>query len=301
MRIFITGASGFIGKHLLEELSGASDELLLLARCQKDYELLKKYKAKLVDGGLKDLSEISRGILNFNPQVCIHLAWSSIPDYSFQACKLNLDNSISLISFILNETECKKIIISGSCLEYGVAKGKCKESDNIIINSFFAWAKYSLYIYADFLCKKLNKDLLWFRKFYVYGNNQREEALIPSIVRAFKSRTAPDIKNPFNANDFIHVKDVARAVKIAARRNIEPGIYNLGSGKSSRVIDICAMIEKLICGNSCFSDKIRFSSKPAEPVNFWADISKAKKSLSWQPRIPIEDGIMEYWKEEANV
>jgi len=298
MRIFITGISGFIGKSLIKRLSLRSNKLLLLAKDQEDRRLLAGYKQDIVTGDLKDIPRFRKCIADFNPEVCIHLAWESIPDFSFDMCKKNLDNSLTLINFIKGQIECKKLIISGTCAEYGRTKGMCSESDNININSFFSWAKYSLYRYSRFICKKSDKDLIWFRIFYAYGSGQRKESLIPSLVRSFKRGVKPDMGNALNANDFIHVEDVAEAFAIAVNKKIKPGIYNLGSGKSTKVIDICKITEKIIRGTTNISKTINLDRGQEETMNFWADINKARKSLNWKPNISLEAGIEDYVKQE---
>lgn len=300
MRIFITGAPGFIGTHILDCFSKGSDNLFLLARNKQESAALEKRNAKIICGDLRDIAKFKKDIIRFDPQACIHLAWSGIPDYSFKMSKKNLDNSLLLINFLAEQTRCKKIVISGTCFEYGKNKGKCLESDQINIKSVFAWAKYSLYSYAKLISEESAIDLIWFRLFYVYGPRQRKKALIPALVHSFVDMKGPVINNPFNANDFIHVKDVARAFWAAVHRKIKPGIYNLGSGKATKVITVCKIVKKNIPGIN-FPIGIRIhGARFKQAVNFCADIHKAKRSFSWRPQISIEDGIREYIKGELS-
>jgi nucleoside-diphosphate-sugar epimerase len=300
MKIFVTGAPGFIGRNVVELLSSGSNKLLLLAKDKGEHRLLDRYKQNVITGDLKNISYLKKDIKNFNPQVLIHLAWKGIPDFSFNMCKKNLDISLALINFIINETDCKKIIVSGSCLEYGRTNGRCKETDSVNINSCFSWAKFSLYSYLNFICRKFDKDLIWFRIFYAYGPGQRKESLIPNLIYAFKKGTKPNISGALNANDFIHVEDIAHAFCKAVDKKIKSGIYNLGSGKPTRVIDICKTAEKIISGKNRISDKIALNLNFKETLNFWADITKTKKTLSWKPGISVEKGIRSYLREEEN-
>lgn len=294
MRIFITGASGFIGKNILELLSSGSNKLLLLARDKRELGSLGRYKQNAIFSDLKNIAYLQKDIKDFNPQVLIHLAWEGIPDFTFKMCKRNLDNSLALINFIINETDCKKIIISGSCLEYGRTNGECRESDPVNINSLFAWTKYSLYCYLNFTCKELDKDLIWFRIFYAYGPGQRKESLIPSLISSFKKRIEPDIDGALNAHDFIHVRDIAQAFRQAVDKKVKSGIYNLGTGKSIRVIDICKITERIINGETRLPNRIKLNRHSKKTLNFWANINKTKKALSWTPNISIKSGIASY-------
>jgi len=296
MRILITGVSGFLGRNMVELFSSRSNKLLLLVKNESERKPLDNYKQNIIIGNLKNIVYLKKDIKDFNPQALIHLAWEGIPDFSFQMCKRNLDNSLALVNLIINETDCKKIIISGSCLEYGKTNGACKESDEVNINSFFSWAKYSLYCYLKFICKKSGIDLIWFRIFYAYGPGQRKESLIPSLIYSFKKRVKPNINNALNANDFIHVDDIARAFWKAVNKKIKPGIYNLGSGKSTRVVDICKFVEKIIYRTTSLPDKINLNRNFREAANFWADMTKTQEALSWKPRVSIKDGIRSYLK-----
>ena len=298
MRIFVTGASGFIGRNVVELLCSDSNKLLLLVKDNNERKILQKYNRKVIVGDFKNISNFKKEIKGFNPQVFIHLAWEGIPDFSFNMCKKNLDNSLALSNFIINETDCKKIIVSGSCLEYGKTHGECKESDNVNINSFFSWAKYSLYCYLRFMCKKLNKDLIWFRIFYAYGHGQRKDSLIPKFIHSFINGKRPNINNPLNANDFIHISDIASAFRCAVNKKIKSGIYNLGSGKSTRVIDICKTIGKIINKKICISNTIKkVNCDSGKTLNYWANINKTQKALSWKANISIKNGIKYYLKD----
>ena len=80
------------------------------------------------------LLKIKTKIIKFNPEIVIHLAWEGIPVLNYTNCYKNLKNSISFFDLIFRETLCKKIIISGSCLEYGKQYGLCKETSQTKIN-----------------------------------------------------------------------------------------------------------------------------------------------------------------------
>lgn len=298
MRVFITGASGFIGRRLLKQLDSKKAQFLLLAKDKEENAILKRFGFPVCAGNLNNLGLFKKRVIDFAPQVCVHLAWEGIPDYSFLMSKRNLDNSISLINFLADETDCNKLIITGSCMEYGKTKGICKESDAFAINSFFSWAKCSLYTYADFVCKDFEIDLIWMRLFYVYGPGQRRGSLIPSIAHALKAGHMPAIKNPYNANDFIHVDDVVSGLRIAVTKKVKPGIYNLGSGISTKAADVFKIAQEIMN----YKEKIMLSrNRTSKPINFWADISRARKLLDWEPKISLREGITDYLKKEKAI
>lgn len=295
MNILITGATGFIGRHVLNSLlvSSINHNVAAIIRYSKNNYLVDSGKVKNIIGSLDRVDEIKKEIVDFSPDICIHLAWSGIPNYSAEISRYNLNISLNLVDLLLGHTGCKKIIISGSCLEYGKTIGECVESDPSKINSFFTWSKNSIYQYTSLLCQEKYVELFWLRFFYVYGPGQRKEAIIPTIINAFKNSERPSIKAPYNATDFIHVEDIARAIVNIIDKNPVPGIYNLGSGKATSVIELCEILERKICNSTDFSDSLRRLEGSKEEVSFWANNSKAKNSFDWEPRLTITDGVVE--------
>ena len=234
MRIFLTGASGFLGKHILNQCIKNNFKILSLTRKKNTFQ--NSSNVKWICADLSNINLITREVKNFNPNVIIHLAWEGIPDYSAEISLINHYNSINLFNNLLKNNKIKKIICAGSSWEYSRRRGKCKESDITYPTSYFSWAKISLYEYLKQKCLSNKIDLYWFRIFYLYGFGQRQGSLIPSIVNSFKNNTTPIIKKPFDENDFIYVKDAAKMLLKPLLLKAPPGIYNIGTGRKISVI-----------------------------------------------------------------
>jgi nucleoside-diphosphate-sugar epimerase len=289
MNILITGLTGFIGRHLVPLLQGLGHEIFGLSR-----DDLPVSGVVMKQADLGEVESYEEFIKELSPDVTIHLAWEGIPDYSQDMSKRSLINSINLLNILCEKTDCRKIIASGSCYEYGKQFGTCKESDSININSNIAWAKYSLYSYADYVCRNHGIELIWFRIFYAYGLGQRRESLIPMLFEMLRKREIPAIKNPLNANDFVYNEDIAEAFNAAVNRSVPSGIYNLGSGSPTKVIDICEIVESRVTGNNELSNIIRNKINCEPEINFWADTNKTSDILGWKSTTSLEEGIAKY-------
>ena len=290
MRVFITGASGFIGKHITEAANSSGHEIIA-SRLNRSKDIKKSNNINWIYGDLSNIELVGDDIKSFNPEVVIHLAWQGIPDYSMKISKINLDNSISLFEFIFKNTDCNKIVVAGSCWEYGKNQGVCKESDSITLKSYFAWAKHSLNQYLSYECKKNNIIFNWFRIFYVYGPGQRAGSLVPMLIESISKSQRPSINNPMNRNDFIYVKDVSKAFENAINLDIPSGIYNLGSGQATSVYDLCKIVEKKILDSKTISKKINKKEIRTVDMNFWANMEKTKQALDLTFDFSINDGI----------
>jgi len=290
MRVLITGSTGFIGKHVLSILEKNGHDILALMRSS---DHISRSKVRVLNGSLDSLEDIKGAIKDFSPEACIHLAWSGIPDFSLSMCMRNVENSIGFLNFLATETSCQKWVISGSCFEYGVKEGICTEDQVAVINTLFSWAKHTIYNYARIISEAKKIEMHWLRFFYVYGPGQRGGSLIPTIIQSLKNKQCPPIQNPFNANDFVDVEDVANAIIVSLQSKGPSGVYNVGSGQTYRVLEICTMAEKILYGNEELTQPLhRCESVPS--TNFWADTQKAKRVLGWKSQISLQQGIHNY-------
>jgi nucleoside-diphosphate-sugar epimerase len=293
MNILITGASGFIGKPVLDLLiSNFPDcSILCLTRSFKKNNLKKK-RVEWFNCDLNDVSTYKSRIQNFSPDTVIHLAWEGIPDFSLNKSFQNLQNSINFFHIAFECKSVKKIIVTGSCFEYNNPYDCCSEMDSCLSKDYFTWAKNSLRDFLQTEAQKLNIIYCWARLFYVYGPNQRAGSLIPTIINSLNSERVPDIRTPKNANDFIFVDDVASAIINMIENKIPSGIYNLGSGYSTEILEICKICEKIINGTSKLSNQLEIQTQSVlKTVDFWADLDFSKKLLNWKPATDIELGI----------
>lgn len=295
MKILITGASGFVGIPILYRLINSHKISKIQALTRKiEHDLPKHEKVDWVEADIGD-SVKTESILNeFKPDILIHLAWSGIPDFSEYQCLQNLRQSIDFINHVLQNSNCKKILVAGSCFEYNQMHGICHEDSITEPKDFFTWAKLALLKYLLLSCDKHNVSLAWFRLFYVYGARQREGSLFPTLCKVFEENSVPNLNTPKNANDFIHVNDVARAFELATSQEFSSGIYNLGRGKSVSVVEFCKALEMLIKKDDSLTKMlINNTSDSIEEINFYASTVKAEETFGWVAETSLESGLKE--------
>ena len=293
MKLLITGASGFIGQHLVKKLIEQGHTIFAISR-SADLQYVSNNTDNLIyfKSSLELENRTLERIKDFEPEILIHLAWEKIPDFSFETSFENLRNHIHFFRNIFTITSLKKIIVTGSCWEYNKKLGVCTESDICISDNFFTWAKNSLRDFLQFECLQKNINFIWSRIFYVYGPEQRIESLIPSVIESIRNGLMPELKTPSNANDFIYVDDVAEGLLQFAINDISSGIYNLGSGKSMPVIDVVSSIENSLNGNGILSKELLTRTKQSnKDTDFWADMTKTFSTIKWKPRISLAMGV----------
>jgi nucleoside-diphosphate-sugar epimerase len=298
MRILVAGGSGFLGKPFMQKMISGDHSVLALSRDAVALEEKNNCpNIKWIPGSLKLTPGAFDEVKNFAPEVIIDLAWEKIPDFSFETCLENLQNQLSFFNNIFELPSVKKVIVAGSCWEYNKNIGECIETDNYSSKDYFTWAKNTLRDFLQFDCLRKNISLAWVRVFYIYGPYQRSGSLIPAIIKAILDDKVPQLKNPANANDFIYADDVAEGFVKLIEQDIVSGVYNLGSGKSTPVIDILRIIEKNIWNDDHITKTVLQNSKNSiQEINFHANMEKTFKDLNWKPATSLEEGIREMIK-----
>jgi len=291
MRVFLTGATGFIGRYVLKHLEKEDYNILLLTRASKENfsSIISSKKVDIVSGNLSDINKWKDKLIQFKPEVTIHLAWEGIPDYGIETSIKNLKYGLNLFEELAS-LGCKKIICTGSCWEYGQNQEEISEDLPVKSSNAFTAAKNALHLFGREIAKENNMQFIWTRLFYVYGPGQRENSLIPYIIKCAKEGKELKIKTPSARNDFIYVEDVAKAIVAILENCNQSTVYNIGSGYSTSIQDII----NIVYSELNFQHKSKDDLSKTENIysdNFWADISKIKKEIGWEPKILIKEGI----------
>jgi len=266
MRIYVTGSTGFIGKRVMNLLEKTNHHVEVLTDRLHEVD---KYAPKLI---------------KFNPDVVLHLAWEGIPDYGYEQSVKNLKYGLDLYDIIRN-TDCKKVIVTGSLFEMDTilqSFGLFAEEIETEL-SYIGIAKKTLYKFG----KKMFRDsiFIWARLFYVYGEGQREEALIPYMIKSSQQHKLVELKNPDDNLDYIHIDDVAQALYQLIEYGNKSKIYDIGSGQWIPLKEI----RKQICNHYETAYPIDSCKYPFKLWN--ANIKDLQEDINWKPQITIEEGI----------
>lgn len=281
MRIFLTGGSGFIGHYLIRELNG--NQILALTR--KKQKLGSSVGVEWLFGDLEQTDRWEEELRQFAPEVCIHLAWEGLPDYSKEISEKNVKLSANLFA-VLRRAEVRRIVALGSCWEYGDIQGRVAETQDTKPKSHFATAKVQV-------CESFMKEssaagmeFVWPRIFFSYGPGQRAKALLPTVVAALESHQIPKIKSPDLAQDFVFISDVAEAIALSSTQSKVEGIFNVGSGQLTQVGDFVNIVSAQL--GSTFRTHVS-----GESIGMFASVEKLKRVVGWEPKYSLQVGVAE--------
>lgn len=278
MKILLSGASGFIGKNFLKYFNQNHGEhnILIIGR-----NLQANTKKNLyLEFDLNNIEKNFNEVKEFNPDVFLHLAWEGIPNYSEKFSEKNYENTMKIICLIANETNCKKIISTGSCWEYndGNLIGECRE--DYLIKPSKPFSIYKQKIFEE--TKKIANDkrilFNWLRLFYVYGPSQKNSSIIPMLAEKLTQKKEININYPANKNDFIYIDDVSKILSEFIINNYISGAFNVGTGKSTSIYELLKIIDLHINGNNEISEKyLRKVNLSEVKQDFYASTKKLIK------------------------
>lgn len=279
MRIFVTGATGFIGYNLVKELERKKIKTLAFAR---KVESINQKKFKYVKFISLDIYREKKIFKIFGtPKVLIHLAWEGLPNYhkNFHM-KKNLPNDLAFLKRAINN-DVKHLIISGTCYEYGKQEGCLNENLKTIPCTKYGKAKDTLRLKLEKI--RVNKPFIlqWLRIFYPFGNHQNSKSLLPSLKKAIKeNKKSFGITSKLIVRDFISINIVIKFIIYLIYNKKLNGIINCCSGKPQSIFNFV----NSYCKKKDSRIKIipnKFPIPDHEPLKFWGSTNKMR-SLSFK-------------------
>jgi nucleoside-diphosphate-sugar epimerase len=299
VKVLVTGASGFIGAHVTRALLARGHSVAVLVRPASALQRLREVRRsiRVVTGDLGDAEALRPTLSDFRPEGCIHLAWHAEPGAYLHAAEniQSLTASLSLFGELIG-AGCRQIVGAGTCFEYDTATGCLNEESPVRPQSLYASAKLACCLMGLQIAARAGARFAWGRIFYPYGPEEDERRLVPAAIRAL-TRGAPfPTTTGEQVRDYIHVADVAAAFCALLEKGGD-GIFNVCSGHAVPVRRVVATIAELI-GRP---DLVQFGALPGrawEPPVIRGDNARLR-SLGWQPRYPLAQGLKETIREYA--
>jgi len=272
MKICVSGATGFIGKHVVSELISSGVQVSGIIRSERN-----KLQSETVDWLNLDIADLPEGNifeLIGRPDVLIHLAWGGLLNYkSLYHFETELPIQYAFIKRLVSEG-LKSIVVSGTCFEFGLAPGQLSETDTPFPSSSYGLAKYILLQQLQFLQKQMPFNLTWARLFYMFGEGQAGNSLLPQLERAVQSgEESFNMSGGEQLRDYMPVKEVASQLVKLAQNQQDLGVVHVCSG---RPISVRSLVENIIRSNG-WDIKLNLGYYPYtdyEPMAFWGDKTK---------------------------
>lgn len=268
MRVAVTGARGFIGRHVLGELAQRSVEVIAAERPGVVRDRPAAANVRWVTLDIAHPPEDSFAALG-KPDVLLHLAWDGLPNYrSVQHLETELPRQYDFLGNAIRHG-LPAMVAVGTCLEYGLQSGPLAASLETRPTTPYGSAKDELRKQLQSLKSVHPFKLTWARLFYMYGDDQPATSLFPLLkAAAAAGRTQFPMSGGEQLRDYLPVGEVARRLADLAVNPGDPGAINLCSGQP---ISVRRLVEGWIAEND-WNIEPQYGELPYpdyEPMAFW--------------------------------
>ena len=300
-RIFITGGTGFIGRHILAALqkSGEWHEIHALRRASSqrapDLDGIIWHEGDLLEPPMADAL-----IDQIKPSHLIHAAWVT-EHGAFWTHPDNapwLDASLRLADAFARHGG-QRFIQLGTVAEYDWQSGRMIEGVTPEQPATpYGEAKLAFHRALVKLTLNGRFSAATARVFFVYGAHEQPGRLIPTACRALITRQPEAFGSLNQWRDFLHVTDLARGIAALTQSSLE-GAVNIGSGGPVRLSLLLDTLERLTGQKDVFQRGAR-TDPSGEPPILFADVGRLAKT-GWLPLVTYEEGLtnaLDYWRGE---
>ncbi len=298
-RFLVTGGAGFIGSNLVRTLLELGETVRVLddfstGRRQNLADILGQIE--LIEGSICDADEVRRACEGVD--YCLHQA--AIPSVTRSIedpCRSNQANVEGTINVFLaaQKAGVKRVVFASSSAVYGDSEAvPVSESSPLRPISPYGVTKASDEMYARVFSDLYGVDIVGLRYFNVFGPrqdpNSQYAAVIPIFITRLLAGESPPVDGDgLQSRDFSYVDNVVSAnVRACQAEGQFAGIYNIACGATTSILDLVRMLNEAL-GTSI--EPVFRDARPGDIRCSWADISKARQELGYEPMISVREGL----------
>ncbi|RPH37076.1 MAG: NAD(P)-dependent oxidoreductase [Chloroflexi bacterium] len=278
MNVAVTGALGFIGRHVVAELDSRGISATLV--CRPGAAIPERMSAhRVVPLDVTDAPADAYQQIGA-PETLIHLAWGGLPNYaSPHHVERELPAHRSFLGGLV-AAGLGAVTVTGTCLEYGLQTGALREDLPAAPVTAYGRAKDTLRADLERLQSAHPFRLTWARLFYLHGEGQASGSLVPQLEAAIgRGAETFDMSGGEQLRDYLPIEEAARYLVTLATNDRDNGVVNVCSGMPIAVRDLAAAVAAKH-RSSIRLNLGRFPYPDYEPMAFWGDRGKLDRLLA---------------------
>ncbi|MBL7160302.1 MAG: GDP-mannose 4,6-dehydratase [Candidatus Aenigmarchaeota archaeon] len=300
--VMVTGASGFTGYHLCNELVKEGANIIAFVRGSSDINGIKDLNGvKIVYGDMTDISSIYRAIKYSNTEFVFNCA-AVVPvmgarDIPMNTVAVNTQGVFNL-SWICSELDVKRIVQISTCHIYGnhpESELPLTEEATPTPEDIYSSSKFSGEIMLKHFINN-GLDAVITRAFNLFGAKQRSEFFIPEVIKQVAEEKKKElvVGNITTTRDYTYAPEIVRGYIMAMKMGKVGNIYQFCSGNE---IKMSALIDKIIealneVTKQNYQPEIISRNPRKNDINrMYGTYKKAKNEFGWEPEISLEDGL----------
>lgn len=302
-KVLVTGAGGFIGSHLVEQLVAREARVRAFVHYNSrgDPGWLRLIpsntikRIELLAGDLRDLQTV-RDAVN-GVQTVFHLGASISIPYSYrhpaEVSEVNLIGTMNVL-LACRDLKVERLIHTSSSEVYGTAQyAPIDEKHPLHGQSPYAATKIGADKLAESFYCSYDLPVVTVRPFNTYGPRQSTRAVIPTVITQALSGSIIRLGNLDTKRDFTYIDDTINGfLRAAEAESVEGKTYNLGTGETVRIGDLVEKIaQKLGRKLDILTEAVRLRPEHSEVLHLISDNRLAHEHLQWQPSVSLDTGI----------
>ncbi len=290
--VLVTGATGFIGSHLVRQLVAIGARVTSLAW---EENLARRASFGIAEHNvdLRDAVAVWTVVQTIRPTLVFHLAAAGVTEFEIDpitAVQVNVEGTLNLLT-ALKDTDYRRFLFVGTSHEYGNNASPFHEDQSPAPANVYAASKSAAWLFCEMYHRAQSYPVVGVRPFGVYGPGQRPPAFLPALIQAALRSRDFSMTHGEQLRDLVYVQDVIEGMLCAATTpNIEGQIFNLCSGRGISLAELAQRVMALM-GNPI---RVNLGALPYRPGQIWhmvGDNSRAQETLGWQPRVSLDEGL----------
>lgn len=296
--MFITGASGFIGRRVTHSLTARGFDV----RCASRRPPLGSTSSRWYQLDLADHASVRRLLEEIRPSHLLHLAWETGRNYYSTPDNVRwLIDSLNLIDAFIRIGG-RRFVGAGTSAEYdlSVAEDLKETTTPLRPNGIYAACKKALWDVVSRHAAQAGVGHAWGRIFFCYGPEEDPQRPVATLVRALLRDETVPFQEGQGIRDYVYVDDVAEGF-IALTASDFNGVVNLGSGEGVSLREFAQRIATEV-GRPEALDFGALPTPSYEPRRVVADVTRARIELGWSAHRALGDGIRDtvrWWRDQT--
>ncbi|WP_339465195.1 NAD-dependent epimerase/dehydratase family protein [Pseudomonas sp. EA_65y_Pfl2_P74] len=279
MKVLVTGATGFVGRHLVSALLARGCTVRAVARNAETAQGMPwindvEFVAADIHAADLDVIALTEGV-----DALAHLAWPGLPNY--RALFHFEHNLMADYRFIKGAVEAgvKQVLVTGTCFEYGMQSGPLSETTEPRPSNPYGLAKHTLHLFLQNLQQEQPLTLQWARLFYLHGEGQNPNSLLAALDRAIDAGDASfNMSGGEQLRDFLPIASAADYLATIVHQRDFNGVINCASGQP---VSVRALVEQRLRerGARLNLNLGHYPYPSHEPMAFWAVTERLQQLL----------------------
>ncbi len=290
MKILVSGATGFVGKHLLIRLIKKGYDCAVLVRNPEKAHTLYNCNVKTIEYR-KDCFGYVKDIRDFNPEVVIHLAGYLTSADDRETIRKLLEANIEFTTNIcsaLEKTQAHLFVNTGSFSEYYYGDGNLEPA------YFYSATKTAARHLIEYFSKKNDWHVIHVIPYTIYGPGGAGKKVIDYLVESTIFGKYVAMTNGEQVLDFIYIDDIVDFYCMLIEKqdliNAHISEYHIGTGRGTSIRELAETIEE-VSGKKANVGWGKRVYRPRDIFHSIAPIARAKQNLGWEPKITLREGV----------